>query len=477
MGSVWLARHDGLGDDVAVKMMSPELGGREGSAGARMRKEATLSARLASRHAVRALEHGELDDGRPYLVMELLRGETLGAYLAREERMPSADVLRLCSQLAEVLDEAHALGIVHRDIKPDNVFLEAGHDALFAKVLDFGIAKETRLARVSDVTSPGAIVGTPEFMSPEQLLSSRSVGPSCDRWALAVVVYRALVGRLPFTGETLPSLSLAICQADHDPPSEVAGYNAALDGWFARAFAVAPGTRFPDAAAMVSSLAECLEAREPIDATTTPGPRASSREDRTAPRTSRPSVTMSGAATEPRDGERERPWSRARLAWVTAAAALGLALVTNLAWHGTLPVHAPGRPLALPGEDEPWSDPTATHEDARLPALARPDEPTAGANEARGPSTAKNPQSTSPTGAVPTGVSPTSTWPSGEAKSRASLGRAPQGRERELTTSPATTQAATASSAPAPASKAKPGCENPFELDREGDLVPKPGCM
>ncbi len=452
---MWLARHEALGTEVAVKMVSPDLVGREGGVVARMRKEASLAAQLASPHVVKPLEHGELDDGRPYLVMELLRGETLGAFLAREERMPSPNVLTLAEQVAEVLDEAHGLGIVHRDIKPDNVFLVEGEGPLFAKVLDFGIAKETRVGRVSDVTTPGSIVGTPEYMSPEQLLSSKTAGPACDRWALAVLAYRALVGRLPFTGETLPSLSLAICHADYDPPSEVAGLPTGLDAWFARAFAVEPEARFPDARSMVMALRASLEGTEHTDASPPrPAP--------TAPRTNEsllgagsPSPTISGSASDPTTRDESRGWSRTQLGVATLALAAGLALAANLAWHRALPVPRATESMALPPDVEPWSERTPPRAAALEPSRPSPSPSTA-------PAAVPTPATSAPNRPTPA--------PS------AAAGR--EGRSSSTSTAAATMgKTIEPAGPPAPSATVRPGCENPFELDREGDLVPKPGCM
>jgi serine/threonine-protein kinase len=245
MGAVWVAHHEALDADVAVKFVTAEVAERDGSAIARFKREAALSAKIKSPHGVKTFDHGVMDDGRPYIVMELLHGETLGHRLQRTGSLTGRDVSIIVGQIAQVLEEAHRLGVVHRDIKPDNVFLiESGYD-VFVKVLDFGIAKQTAAPHVSQVTEAGAIVGTPEYMSPEQLLGTAGSEFGADHWALAVLAYHCLTGRVPFGGETFPSLSLSICSGRFDPPSAiVAELSEDLDDWFRAALDPDPELRF-----------------------------------------------------------------------------------------------------------------------------------------------------------------------------------------------------------------------------------------
>jgi serine/threonine protein kinase len=273
MGKVWVARHLGLDAEVAVKFVSADFD--DASAAERFKREAALSAKIKSPHVVKTFDYG-LTDGVPYIVMELLAGETLGDRLARVERLVPRDVSLIVSQTAQVLEEAHALGVVHRDIKPDNIFLvEAGYE-LFVKVLDFGIAKQTTKLGVASVTDTGAIVGTPEYMAPEQLLSPKAADWRADMWAVAVLAYRALVGVVPFKGETLPSLSLAICNAQFTPPSEiVSGLPVGVDDWFMRAFAPEPKDRFESDTEMAHALGELLRDSTADLEPTTSAPRSS----------------------------------------------------------------------------------------------------------------------------------------------------------------------------------------------------------
>jgi len=439
MGSVWVARHRKLETEVAVKFLSAGLGARDRTAALRFRKEAALSAQLRSPHVVRTFDHGEMDDGRPYLVMELLEGETLTGLLARCDTMAPSDVVALVAQIGQVLDEAHLLGIVHRDIKPDNVFLVDAGDELFVKVLDFGIAKEIDVTGVSEVTSPGTLVGTPETMSPEQLLHPRTAEPQSDRWSLAVVAYRALVGRMPFTGETLASLSLAICHADYTPPSEAAALAPEVDAFFARAFALEPAQRFESARAMTEALSASLTGL-PMPVRATPRRNAASP---TPTWLTRSSVTIAGAAADVAKGAPEQSERRRnlRLFGMALLAALGLGVVADASWRRAVPKHV-------------------AHPSAPFPPLAdllADGAPTSTA----GPVVASRAPDAAPPSAEPT-----------QAHTASPAARPPLtagGQRKPLPSA--------ASAPPSTASLPKPGCENPFQLDQEGDLVPKPGCM
>ena len=273
MGSVWVAHHAALDAEVAVKFVSAELAEKDPTIITRFKREAALSAKIKSPHVVKTFDHGVMADGRPYIVMELLEGETLGEYLIEHERLCPRDAATVVSQIAAVLGEAHQLGVVHRDIKPDNVFLiDAGYD-VFVKVLDFGIAKQTKIASVSSVTSTGTIVGTPEYMSPEQLLSTKSADFRADLWSLAVLAYHGFTGRVPFAGETLPSLSLSICSGRYTPPSELCeDLPAELDEWCARAFQPDPDDRFRSVSDMADTLRTIVRGSQPDRSSSQPRP-------------------------------------------------------------------------------------------------------------------------------------------------------------------------------------------------------------
>jgi serine/threonine-protein kinase len=164
------------------------------------------------------------------------------------------DVVTIVAQVCKALAKAHAAGIVHRDIKPDNVFLIDSDGDVFVKVLDFGIAKRAEDAALN-MTSTGTMVGTPYYMSPEQVLSSKAVDFRCDLWALAVVAYNAITGTLPFVAETLGALCVAISNGSFTPPSRLRpGLPPALDHWFEKALHRDPEQRFGSAKQLAEAL-------------------------------------------------------------------------------------------------------------------------------------------------------------------------------------------------------------------------------
>ncbi|HVH46880.1 MAG TPA: serine/threonine-protein kinase, partial [Labilithrix sp.] len=171
MGRVWIAEHLGLHAEVVVKLMAPEMAARSDGA-ERFAREAAIAAAIKSPHVVQVFDHGvtasTADEGTPYIVMELLEGKDLGDHLAAHGRMDPKDVVALVVQIGKALSKAHKAGIVHRDIKPDNIFLcETEGGEIFVKLLDFGTARRDTQAS-SRTTVPGQIMGTPYYMSPEQ---------------------------------------------------------------------------------------------------------------------------------------------------------------------------------------------------------------------------------------------------------------------------------------------------------------------
>jgi serine/threonine-protein kinase len=281
MGSVWVADHLGLRTQVAVKFMSAEIADNAEARG-RFVREATAAAQIKSPHVVQVFDHGVTEDGFPFIVMELLEGEDLGKRIERLGALSPRDAVEIVAQTCKALGRAHAQGIVHRDIKPENVFLvDTDDDDLFVKVLDFGIAKRFGDGGMN-MTSTGAMVGTPYYMSPEQIMSARDVDPRSDLWSVAVVTYHALTGALPFVAETVGALCVKINSALFEPPSRSRPELAALDAWFARALAREPAHRFASAKELAEALRQAtgtLPARPSIEMppeTTAFAPRAES---------------------------------------------------------------------------------------------------------------------------------------------------------------------------------------------------------
>jgi serine/threonine-protein kinase len=248
MGSVWVAYHHRLQTRVAVKFVSDKLGEDSVEALARFEREASTASQIKSAHVVQTFDSGISTDGEPFMVMELLDGESLGDRLRRARHVSLEEAATILTQVARALTKAHHLGIVHRDIKPDNIFLCRGDDGLFCKVLDFGIAKQTRLPSMGGLTTEGTMVGTPEYLSPEQVLEGARVDYRADLWALAIVIYVSLTGTLPFAGRTVGQLCLALATAKHRPPSELRPNLAlSIDRWFQRALHRNPNKRFGSA--------------------------------------------------------------------------------------------------------------------------------------------------------------------------------------------------------------------------------------
>ena len=263
MGSVWEARRP-EGERVAVKFASKAVV-TDPTDRARFSREATLANKLSSPHVVESYGFGLTDDGTPFIVMELLQGETLADRLRREKVIPPSDAVALVEQMAAALDEAHDLGILHRDIKPANVYLVDGHGEPHVKVLDFGMAKRTDTLNPTVVTEAGTSVGTPDFMSPEQIRTEKELDGRTDVWSLGVVVYRCLIGRLPFVSSTFAGLCVAICEARYKPPSELApNLPKALDGWFSRCLSVERDGRFATAGEAVRALEVALGLAEEV---------------------------------------------------------------------------------------------------------------------------------------------------------------------------------------------------------------------
>ena len=257
MGSVWEARRP-EGERVAVKFASKAVV-KDPVDRARFSREATLANKLSSPHVVESFGFGLTDDGTPFIVMELLQGETLADRLRREKVIGASTLVAIVEQVAEALDEAHDLGILHRDIKPANVYLADRDGEIFVKVLDFGMAKRTDTLNPTVVTEAGTSVGTPDFMSPEQIRTERELDRRTDVWSLGVLVYRCLIGRLPFVSSTFAGLCVAICEARYKPPSELApNLPQALDQWFARCLSVDRNGRFATAGEATKALAVAL---------------------------------------------------------------------------------------------------------------------------------------------------------------------------------------------------------------------------
>ena len=208
MATVFRAWHCLLEQPVALKMLHPEFSSVPEIA-QRFLHEARAVARLRSKHAVRVMDFGDTADGAPYMVLELLHGKDLQQLLTQEGALPVDRVVHFVLQAAEAVAEAHATGLVHRDLKPANLFLAKEDGTEIIKVIDFGICKS--LCRKSEYrTLSKSCLGSPQYMSPEQIQSAASVDARTDIWSLGVVLYELMTGHVPFRGNTLPALCASV---------------------------------------------------------------------------------------------------------------------------------------------------------------------------------------------------------------------------------------------------------------------------
>lgn len=263
MGSVWKARDRQLGRDVALKFMAGRL---EGSRIARKRfdREAKLTAKLRSRHVVRVLDHG-VEGSTPFIAMELLEGEDLAARIQRKGPLPLDEATRLVSDICRGLRRAHEAGLVHRDLKPANVFVtrdETGTEVV--KILDFGVVKTISATfEASVATESGAIVGSVHYASPEQAEGQRDLDARSDVWSVAALAFRLITGQLPFGGEALGAVVMAICSRPVPRVSDVAPHlPRALDAVFLRAFERDRDRRFQTALEFADAFLEATGVAE-----------------------------------------------------------------------------------------------------------------------------------------------------------------------------------------------------------------------
>jgi serine/threonine-protein kinase len=253
MGLIFEAEHLRLRQIVAIKFLRPDVLALP-EAIARFEREARASVCMRGRHVVHVLDVDTDAEGRPYIVMERLHGRDLEAELRTRGRLPIREAVDLVLQACAAVAEAHDAGIVHRDLKPSNLFLaDLPGSRRIVKVLDFGISKMTREAEPA-VTSTTTTIGTPLYMSPEQVRSSRDVDSRTDIWALGVILYELVAGAPPFRGTTTAAIAAIVadatpslvCARQETPPG--------LERVVATALAKSPEDRFPDVQAFAAAL-------------------------------------------------------------------------------------------------------------------------------------------------------------------------------------------------------------------------------
>jgi protein kinase-like protein len=265
MGVVLVARHLELGHRVAIKLLESS----EPTAAARFLREAQACAQLVNDHIARVFDLGRLPNGVPYFVMEHLVGEDLSQVIARGP-VPVDLAIEYMIQTCSALAEAHAAGVIHRDLKPSNLFVSLRSNGKpWIKVLDFGISKFVAggsLEKSRSLTSPQSILGSPQYMSPEQIRASNALDARSDIWSLGIVLYELLTAQRPFKGATVSALLVSIATEDPVMPSTLsAALPASIEAVLMRCLEKDPAARFSSVNALVEALEKSrFEARAPV---------------------------------------------------------------------------------------------------------------------------------------------------------------------------------------------------------------------
>jgi serine/threonine-protein kinase len=270
MGEVWRARHRMLARDAAIKLIQPELlaggsGRKADQVQRRFEQEARITASLRSPHTVELYDFGVTEDGVFYYVMELLSGIDLGTLVTRFGPQPAARAVHILRQTCRSLEEAHGLGMIHRDVKPGNIFIcRMGTEYDFAKVLDFGLVK-TLNTTDGGLTAEGGLMGTPDYMPPEMALGGGNVGAASDLYGLGCVAYWLLTGKRVFETSGAVAMMLAHVREAPMPLSERAGHEvpAALEQIVMRCLEKDPANRYASAEELDRALAGCSDTGAP----------------------------------------------------------------------------------------------------------------------------------------------------------------------------------------------------------------------
>ncbi len=390
MGAVWSAVHEALDRTVAIKFLRP-AGADAETASARFVTEAKSAARVKHRFVVDVFDFGITEDGVYYMVQELLEGEELTDCIVRGPAWEVRDVVSFICQCLSGLEAVHQAGIVHRDLKPENIFVMRDSDGRYPKLLDFGISKLAEATpgrhsmqparpagRAKQITTKGTTLGTPWYMSPEQLRGRRDLDGRADLYSLGVIMYEWLTGRVPYEQDNVAELSLQIASGSATPLISLRpDLGHALSSLVARALAPEPDGRFASASAMRDALTEIL----PSLAT---GFSVVQKSAKSAPIGAKTELILKSAASPFRDegdsghGVQGLGSSRAR-PWMLAVGAVILVGLLSLPFvlhpepprAGAAPTQAVARPVPAP-EKAPSAAPLPPAADNTVAAPIRP---------------------------------------------------------------------------------------------------------
>jgi len=361
MGAVYQGKHVLMDKTVAIKVLRPALA-VDDDVVARFSREAKAASRISHPHAVSVTDFGESENGIVFLVMEYLEGRTLKEIIRSEGAMPLKRVVEIIRQVTGALDAAHGQGVVHRDLKSDNIMVSQTNGGDWAKVLDFGIAKIQQPASVkdADLTAPNLVIGTPQYMSPEQCSQTHPLNARSDIYSLGVIIYEMLAGRVPFTGE---SATMIMMQHVQDrPPSVLAtrpDLPPAVDAVITRALAKVPADRFQTAgelfAALSNAAGEDVAAASRSAATVVSAPVSPAADDLDEETVVRPRETTQYAplpAAAPDTMASFSPWR------IIAPSAIVLVVVFGIVFLLTRSAGQP-QPRPTPGQTELAADPNS----------------------------------------------------------------------------------------------------------------------
>jgi serine/threonine-protein kinase len=389
-GIVLAARHVELDELVAIKILKPEES-QNPEVVMRFLREARAAVRIKGEHVTRVLDAASLEDGTPYMVMEHLEGTDLGALLEQSGSLPLGTAVDYILQACEALAEAHALGIVHRDVKPSNLFLTHRSDGTPSiKVLDFGIAKAIHPVDASrpdlGLTQTQTVMGSPQYMAPEQMRSSRRVDERVDVWGLGMVLYELLTGEPAFSAVSVPELFAMILQ-DPTPPLRERRPDAppGLDAIVARCLAKDPGDRpssvhelaallgpfaTPDSAGIVERIARVAHHVATVSSPKISVPKV--------PASSSKDVELAHARTADGSPRSTRPLA-GYVVPIASAAVLGVVLLLGVVVIATRPAPRPDVAAAAASAAPPAaaSAGPAPSKESDAPALALPPPPAA----------------------------------------------------------------------------------------------------